>query len=302
MADRALPVLLMDRTALARVVEASPYAAALGVRVEHVDAGGARLRLPYADANSNPGQVLHGGAIASVIDIVGVLAARAALGVPLEWGVGTLDLSVNYLAAAIGVDIVATAEVLRRGKEIVYSAVDVRTDADKRIAYGLATARAVDPAAGPRAAERQRWTPAVPGGGAVAKIPGADAFVMAPFMRRLGITVEHAHDAAATLVLPCGADRVDADGALHEGALAALIDTTGALAAWSLTGLDMRFKASTVGLHASFHGRVVGADAVAQASTLRRDNEIFLNHVRVGAGSNGTVVATGSVTYRIVIP
>lgn len=292
----------MDVAALAKAVASAPYAAALGVRVEHLDAAGARLRLPYADANSNPGQALHGGAIASTIDLAGTLAARAALGDPPGLVAGTLDLSVDYLAAAIGVDIVASAEVLRRGKEIVYSAVDVRTDDGKRIAFGLSTVRAIDPAADPRAAERQRWTPSVAAPADGQKLRGANAFVMAPFMARLGIAVERAHDAAATLVLPCAADRTDADGALHEGGLAALIDSAGALASWSITGLDMRFKASTVGLHASFHGRVPGADAIAEATTLRRDNEIFLNHVRVAARDTGQVIATGAVTYRIVIP
>jgi acyl-coenzyme A thioesterase PaaI-like protein len=80
--------------------------------------------------------------------------------------------------------------------------------------------------------------------------------------------------------------------------VAALIDTTGALASWSLTGLDFRFKASTVGIHVNFHAPAYGP-LLAHARTLRRNNEIFLNQVAVSA--DGEVVATGSVTYRIVV-
>src|SRR5204863_365649 len=83
---------------------------------------------PYKDENSNPGRALHGGVPASTIDIAGVLAAATGFAGRPTFDAGTLDLSVDYLAAAIGEDIVAEAEVLRRGKEIVYAEVDVRND------------------------------------------------------------------------------------------------------------------------------------------------------------------------------
>src|ERR1043166_6576195 len=149
-------------------IAAAPYCVRLGVVVEDLALDRARIRIPYKDENSNPGKALHGGGPASTIDIAGVLAA---IGGKSEcFDAGTLDLSVDYLAAAIGEDIVAEAEVLRRGKEIVYAAVDVRNDAGKRIAKGLVTHRALDrPPAG---AERQRMTHAEPAaaGGAGPKL------------------------------------------------------------------------------------------------------------------------------------
>ena len=44
------------------------------------------------------------------------------------------------------------------------------------------------------------------------------------------------------------------------------------------------------------------ADVVAEARTWRRNDEIFLNQVTVGERDSGRVVATGTVTYRIVVP
>ena len=41
---------------------------------------------------------------------------------------------------------------------------------------------------------------------------------------------------------------------------------------------------------------------VAVGRTLRRNNEIFLNEVVVLGQDSKRVIATGSVTYRIVIP
>src|SRR5262249_12389764 len=143
---------------------------------------------------------------------------------------GTLDLNVMYLAAAIGEDVVATAEVLRRGKEIVYSDVDVRNDRGKRIAKGTTTYRIFDDAAVPRARERQgRSAPPPPPLEAGQRTRGASAFVGPGFIARLGIGVTHAHDGEAVLHMPFRADNADHGEAVHEGALAALIDTTGAL-------------------------------------------------------------------------
>jgi uncharacterized protein (TIGR00369 family) len=282
--------------------ERTPYLEALGVRVESVTADRVQLRIPFKDENSNPGRALHGGVSASAINIGGALAASTAVEERPGLEASTLDLTVNYLAAAIGEDITATAEVLRRGKEIVYSEVDVRTDAGKRIAIGLVTYRLFDTAANPAAAERQLVTPSPDPSSSGERIQGAGAFVMSPFISRLGLSVELAHAGETRLAMPFHAGHADAAGAVHEGALAALIDTTGALASWSLTGLDMRFKASTVGIHVNYHQPAVGEPVVAHARTLRRNNEMFLNQVTVSGRTTGTIVATGSVTYRIVVP
>ncbi len=293
----------MDIAALRERFESVPYATSLGIHVEDGALDRARIRVPYKDENSNPGRALHGGVAASTIDMAGALAAWTGVDANAALECGTLDLSVNYLAAAIGEDIVATAEVLRRGKEIVYSAVDVRTDAGKRIATGLSTYRLFDRAASPGAAERQRSTVTpVSNGGAGEVAKGANTFVMLPFIARLGMQVERAHDGNAILAMPFLPAHGDADGAPHEGALAALIDTTGALASWSITGLNFSYKASTVGLHVNYHDRAPGEAVLADARTVRRNNEIFLNHVTVRARASGRVVATGSVTYRIVVP
>ncbi len=282
--------------------ERAPYNASLGIRVEAIALDRVRLRVPYKDENSNPGRALHGGVAASTINVAGALAAWTAIDERPELETGTLDLSVNYLAAAIGEDIVATAEVLRRGKEIVYSEVDVRNDAGKRIAKGLVTYRAFDVASVPRAPERQRGCVAqLPAAATYQLIKHARGFVAVPFIARLGIEVDHASDGQAVLRMPFKTENGDLGDAVHEGALAALIDTTGALASWSITGLNFAYKASTVGIHVSHHARARREEVIAHARTLRRNNEIFLNQVTVSGRDSGSVVATGSVTYRIVV-
>src|SRR4029450_2234502 len=88
--------------ALAAGAAAVPYHLSLGVRVETLTPDHARLRVPYRDENSNPGRALHGGVAASLIDIAGVLVARA--GVADMDGIepGALDLSGDHPAAGAG--------------------------------------------------------------------------------------------------------------------------------------------------------------------------------------------------------
>lgn len=288
--------------ALAARVEGAPYPGSLGVRVESIDENLTRIRIPYKDENSNPGRALHGGVPASAIAIAGALAARAGIDEAPGLEAAVLDLAVDYLAAAIGEDIVADAEVLRRGKELAYVDVDVRTDTGKRIAKGLVTHRAA-PAAPPE--RRLARTPADvdPGDGRDGAVPDlARLIVSTPFIARLGLAITHMHDGRARLVMPCRSETGDGEGATHPGALAALLDTTGAMASWSVVGLDLRYKASTVGITTSFHDTAGEEDVVAHARTLRRNDEIFLNTVTLVGRTSGRIVATGGVTYRIVVP
>jgi uncharacterized protein (TIGR00369 family) len=254
--------------------------------------------VPFQQANSNPGGALHGGVAASVVDIAGGLAARAAITGPgLEHG--AVDLTVDYLAAAIEEDVVGTARVLRRGKELAYVAVDVATDAGKAIATGLVTWRAGEPGGEARQLHRDS-TPLAPVDGERPSFVGF--YTGAPFLARLVIKARAALDGTAQVVLPWHLANTDADGRLHDGAMAALVDTTAAMASWSLVTLDPRNKASPVGLHVSVHSRAQEDDVVAAARTLRRNNEIFQNVVEVQGVRSGRRLATATVTYRIVVP
>jgi uncharacterized protein (TIGR00369 family) len=268
--------------------------------VEELAPDRARIRIPYKDENSNPGRALHGGVAASTIDIAGVLAAATGRSDAQRLDAGTLDLTVDYLAAAIGEDIVADARVLRRGREIAYSEVDVRNDAGKPIAKGLVTWRALDrPPAGE---ERQRIARATPGTASDGDVPElARAIVSVPFIKSLCMRIVRMVDGHAIIRMPLTDEKTDAGGALHEGALAALLDTTGAMASWSVVGIDFRYKASTVGIHVSYH-LPAREDVIAEARTWRRNDEIFLNQVTASEERSGRVVATGAVTYRIVVP
>ena len=99
------------------------------------------LRLPYADVNSNPGQALHGGCAASLGIVAAQAVTRASLGAEAA-PFHTAGLQVNYLAAAIGEDVVARGTLLRRGKNMCFVEVDVATAEGKSIAHVTSMVRA----------------------------------------------------------------------------------------------------------------------------------------------------------------
>ncbi len=283
---------------LAKRFEAEPYCRELGLAVTELGEGRARLRLPYHDKNSNPGKALHGGVAASLIDIAGTLAAWTGV----ENGAmeaSAVDVGVNYLAAAIGEEIFAEARVLRRGKEIIYAEVDVTTGTKKSIAKGLVTTRIVPTGANSRSFAGSDD----PDGLAAAEVSQLGrAFMKVPFINRLGMRNERMQGGTARVRMPFVEANAGAGGAVHEGALLALVDTAGAVASWSITGLDFSFKASTVAVHAGFAEAAVAEDVIALARTLRRREEIFWNQVSVVGATSGKLIAHGDVVYRIVVP
>jgi acyl-coenzyme A thioesterase PaaI-like protein len=106
----------------------------------------------------------------------------------------------------------------------------------------------------------------------------------------------------AVMVLPAREELTDAGGGIHEGALAALVDSAGGAAAWSIDGFDPRGRAATIGMHLCYDRTPAREDVVVEARTSWRAAGIFLNTVMLTARTSGRPVATGSVTYRIVRP
>ena len=273
-------------------IERSPYARALGVRLDAIDRAGARLRLPFAEANTNPGQVLHGGVAASLCAIGGQAVARAALGEGSgPWH--SAGLQVNYLAAAKAQEVVADARLLREGKEVCFVEVDVATDDGKPIAHATAIVRGrfgAPPAALPASA---------------GDAGGADPGAMGPHIGRIpyvagrGIAVEHMSGGRSRLVMPFRDANADASGGVHEGALLALLDTTGAMASWAVTGPGS-FRASTPALQAQILAPAPRGDLVAYGRNAARDGGFFWSDVEVARASDLEVVARGTVIYRIL--
>jgi uncharacterized protein (TIGR00369 family) len=124
-----------DKTAIFRDRVAEPFFTVLGLQIDEVRADFCRMRMPFHPGLRTEGQVVHGGAIASLVDSAGVVAVWS--NVPPEITRGaTATMTVNYLAAAEAVDLTAEACVVRRGRSVVFVDIDVTSPSGDRIAKG----------------------------------------------------------------------------------------------------------------------------------------------------------------------
>ena len=134
--------------AVRKVVElgvvGSPLARGLELALDAAEPGRVRVRMPYAQSRTTLGDLVHGGAIAALVDTAATGAAWSTVADPARARGTTIEVSVAYMAPARGVDLVAEARVARRGRAVAFVEVDGRPadagpDGDARVA----TARVV---------------------------------------------------------------------------------------------------------------------------------------------------------------
>jgi uncharacterized protein (TIGR00369 family) len=213
-----------------RWVEESPYSAFLGVKLDALGDDSARLLLPYNDENSNPGRALHGGCAASLASIGAQAVTRAAMGEESgPWHAAAIQL--NYLSAAIGEDVTTEARLLRRGKDICFVEVDIATLEGKSIAHATAMVRARH-----GTAPAERFDSARDDGAADPGSMGPHVS-KTPYMGNRGIHIENMSNGHSRLTMPLDERNADLSEGVHEGAILALLDTTGAMASWAVDAL-----------------------------------------------------------------
>jgi len=121
------------REAMVAAFKQTPLHALLGLEVLDVGPGGVRVRMPVRESAFNSTGNLHGGSIATLIDVAAGTAA--ATGSSFHPGVNTIvtaDLHVRYLGRPHGTWVEASAKVIKAGRQLVVVECEVR-DADERL-------------------------------------------------------------------------------------------------------------------------------------------------------------------------
>jgi uncharacterized protein (TIGR00369 family) len=120
-------------------LQTSPFALATALALEEMEPERAAVSMPYDEGLTTFGDVVHGGAIATLLDVAAVAAAWS--GVTDEGAAtgATVSSAVNYVRAARGSDLTATARVTRRAKSLCFCEVEVRDDGDALVAHGIVT-------------------------------------------------------------------------------------------------------------------------------------------------------------------
>jgi uncharacterized protein (TIGR00369 family) len=120
-----------------QVIVGSPLATLLGVETVLVADDRVRVRLPFRPEVTTVGDLVHGGAIAALIDVAATAAFWTAADLARNPRGTTIGFTVNFLAPARGGDLVADARVIQRGRSISVGEVSVEG------ADGSAVARAI---------------------------------------------------------------------------------------------------------------------------------------------------------------
>lgn len=109
----------------------------VGLELEEVRTDYARMRLPFRAELEQPAGVVHGGAIATLIDTVVVPAIGQAYGP--GWVYLTIGMNVRYLGAVADEDAVAEGWIEQRGRSVIFCRAEVRVPSGRVVADGTLT-------------------------------------------------------------------------------------------------------------------------------------------------------------------
>ena len=126
-------------------IVAGPFAALVGLRSEAIEADRVRLRLPFRPDVTTVGKMVHGGAIASLVDVAATAAAWAHPDASVEARGSTVGFSLNFLAPALGCDLIADARIVQRGRSLCVCEVSVEREDGTVVAKSLVTYRLSTP-------------------------------------------------------------------------------------------------------------------------------------------------------------
>lgn len=150
----ALP---LDQAAARRLigeifVYAMPFNRALGLELDHLDPDFAQLSLANQTmlVGNDAQKILHGGVIASVLDVAaGLVCVSSALTREAQITeealrhrlsrMGTIDLRVDYLRPGRGERFIASSSLLRAGNKVSVARVELHNDSGIHIASATAT-------------------------------------------------------------------------------------------------------------------------------------------------------------------
>ncbi len=124
------------RVARAREAFASvPYAKLLGLELGEIGRGEVSIHLEVRDELRQYQGVVHGGAVASLIDTAAAFAVLSQL--DLNERVTTTDLTIHYLRGVSAGRLTATARIVRGGRRLFVLSVEVTNDQQALVATAV---------------------------------------------------------------------------------------------------------------------------------------------------------------------
>jgi uncharacterized protein (TIGR00369 family) len=119
--------------------------------VERVEAGRARVRVPYRESMLRPGRVLSGPSLFAAADVAMYVLVLAHVGPQLM--AVTANFNINFLAKAKPGDILADARMLKLGRRLAVMEVGLYSSAEPEVRVAHVTGSYALPSARPAPAE-----------------------------------------------------------------------------------------------------------------------------------------------------
>jgi uncharacterized protein (TIGR00369 family) len=117
----------------------SPLGQLLGFQVQTMTPDAVEIRLPFRHEVTTIANIVHGGAIAALVDTTAVAAVWSGADLTQQQRGATVSCTVNYLAAGRGQDLIASARVIQRGRTLSVCDVAVRGTDGTAVARALVT-------------------------------------------------------------------------------------------------------------------------------------------------------------------
>ena len=127
--------------ALYRAVNGSPFPLHMGMRLVLVEPDRSRVQLDIARHHLQPFGIVHGGAVATLIDTATFWTGFS--GIPEDSGLVNVDLKLNYLATARAGRLIAEGRTIRTGKTLLYAEATVKGEDGSLVAHGTSTLMAL---------------------------------------------------------------------------------------------------------------------------------------------------------------
>jgi uncharacterized protein (TIGR00369 family) len=133
------PPAASGRDVIAQFLPQSPFVAKLGIVADRLEDDGVRLRLPWDPSNVTIGDMVHGGAIATLADLTVMAAAWCGAEAPPELRGVTVSMALDFMAPARATDVIGVGRVLRRGRSLVNCEAEIVDPQGRLVAKALAT-------------------------------------------------------------------------------------------------------------------------------------------------------------------
>jgi uncharacterized protein (TIGR00369 family) len=105
--------------------EEQPFNRYIGLKMEEMSGGYCRMSVrPTADTPRGAGGSIHGGILASLVDIAALAAIRSLI-TPSDILAGTAELNISYMRPATSEVVVTEGRVLKKGRSLATVDVDI---------------------------------------------------------------------------------------------------------------------------------------------------------------------------------